>query len=102
MRLATFFQQDPSYPLLFHFPESANEDFCFDPDGLIIRQNNINLHLHPFKKEKKKNIQWKLLFRYTFPAKCEFKREASTCIMDGCFILHGPIVLSYSIDCNWY
>jgi len=49
MRLATFFQQDPSYPLLFHL-QSANEGFCFDPDGLIIGQNNINFHLHPFKK----------------------------------------------------
>jgi len=50
MRLATFFQQNPSYPSLFHLTEAANEGFCFDPDGLIIEQNNINFHLHPFKK----------------------------------------------------
>jgi hypothetical protein len=71
MRLATFFQQDSSYPLLFHLPETANEGFCFDLECLIIGQNNINFHLHPFKKEKKKNIQWKLLFSYTIPSKRE-------------------------------
>jgi len=56
MRLATLFQQDPSYPLLFHLPEAANEGFCFDPDGLIIGQNNINFHLHRFKNKKKIKI----------------------------------------------